>query len=103
MPIRLDNLSSLKCLDQLIWKIDTIELWNFTEVTDWTNLKKLIHVKCIKFMNCDLKINDMGPKTWAYIMAKMQTVRKNDSSINAVYGNLTINVNGEDIDLTTIL
>lgn len=54
-------------------------------------------------MNCDLKINDMGPKTWAYIMAKMQTVRKNDSSINAVYGNLTINVNGEDIDLTTIL
>ena len=102
-PLDSDNLSSLKCLDNLIWKIDTIELWNFNEVTDWTNLKKLIHVKCIKFMNCDLKTNDMGPKTWAYMMAKMQIVRKNDSSINAAYGNLTINVNGKEIDLTTFL
>ena len=54
-------------------------------------------------MNCDLKTNDMGPKTWAYMMAKMQIVRKNDSSINAAYGNLTINVNGKEIDLTTFL
>ena len=96
------NLSSLKFLDKLKWKIDLLELWNFSQISDWTNMKKLVHVKCIKFMNCDLKIDDIGPKTWGYVMSTIQKVRKENSSINAVYGNLKINVNGKDIDLTTL-
>ena len=35
-------------------------------------------------------------------MSTIQKVRKENSSINAVYGNLKINVNGKDIDLTTL-
>ena len=97
-----DNISTLKFLDKLKWNIDLLELWNFNQISDWTNMKKLVHVKCIKFMNCDLKIDDIGPKTWGYVMSTIQKVRKENSSINAVYGNLKINVNGKDIDLTTL-
>jgi hypothetical protein len=71
----LENFKSLKFIEMLKFKIDTLEMHGLINITDWSPLLNLKNIKSIKFVNCNLDMEDRGKNSCKSTIKKLDKIK----------------------------
>ena len=93
----LSDFTSLRLLEYIKPKLDTLELRHLYHIEDWSNLLKVPDVKTLKFLNCNkLNPKDKRKNSWWDVVTKFYYNRKKNKELKK-FGNLQVIVNENKI------